>query len=63
MKIVLNQSGGFDVYRCHSVLCIIVVMTSIDVMHVSNYSVVDILPVGYANLYIVFARCSSYFRV
>jgi hypothetical protein len=44
-------------------MCIVVAMTSIDVMHVSNYSIVDIKPVGNANLYTVLARCSSYFRV
>jgi hypothetical protein len=38
-------------------------MTSIDVTHVSNYSVVDIMPVSNGNLCTVLARCSSYFRV
>jgi hypothetical protein len=38
-------------------------MTSLHVMLVSNYTVVDIMTVGNANLYVVLARCSSYFRV
>lgn len=52
-----------DIYRRHAVLCIVVAITSIDVKHVSNYPVVDIMPVGNADLYIVLAKCSSYFRV
>jgi hypothetical protein len=59
----LNQSSGYDVHRCHAVQCIVVAMTSIHVTHISNYSVVDIMQVGDANLCIVLARCSSYFRV
>jgi hypothetical protein len=35
---------------------------SIDVTHVSDYSIVDIIPVSNGNLYGVLARCSSYFR-
>jgi hypothetical protein len=31
-------------------------------MHDCNYSIVDIMPVGNADLYIVLAGCSSYFR-
>jgi hypothetical protein len=54
-----NQSSGYDVYRRHAVLCIVVATMSIDVMHVSNYSIVDIRPVGNANLYVVLARWSS----
>jgi hypothetical protein len=60
---VLNQSSGDDVYRRHVVLYITAAMMSIDVKHVSNYSVVDIMPVINANLYVVLTRCSSYFRV
>jgi hypothetical protein len=60
---VFNQSSGYDIYRRHVALCIVVAMTSIDIMHVSNYSVVDIMTVGNANLYVVLASCSSYFRV
>jgi hypothetical protein len=47
-------------------LCFVVAMTSIDITHVSNCSVVDIvdiMPVSSGNLYIVLARCSSCFRV
>jgi hypothetical protein len=58
-----NQSSGYDIYRCHEVLCIIVAMMSIDVMHVSNYSDVDIMPISNGNLYVVLARCSSYFTM
>jgi hypothetical protein len=58
-----NQSSGCDVYSRHAVLCTVVAMTSMDVMHISNYYIVDIMPVGKANFYIVLARCSSYFRV
>jgi hypothetical protein len=61
--ILLNQSSGYDVYRCHVALCVVVAMTSTDVMHVSNYSTIDIMPVGNANLYVALAKCSSYFRV
>jgi hypothetical protein len=32
----INQSSGYDVYRRGAVLCIVVAMTSIDVMHISN---------------------------
>jgi hypothetical protein len=39
------------------------VMMSIHVTHVFNCSVVDIMAVGNVNLYVVLARCSSYFRV
>jgi hypothetical protein len=62
-EVLFNQSSGYDVYRHHVVLCIIVAMMSIDVTNVSNYSVVNIRPVGRANLYTVLARCFSYFRV
>jgi hypothetical protein len=58
-----NESSGYDVYRHHAVLCIVVAMTSIDIVHISNYYIVDIMPVGNANLYIMLARFSSYFRV
>jgi hypothetical protein len=40
-----------------------VLMTFVDVMDVSNYSVVDKMPVINGNLYIVLARCSGYFRM
>jgi hypothetical protein len=59
----INQSSGYDIYRRHAVLCIVVVMTSTDVTHVSKYSIVHMMPVSNGNLYVVFARCSSYFRV
>jgi hypothetical protein len=55
---LINQSS-----RCLAVLCVTVAMTSVDVVHVSNYSIVYIIPVGSADLYVVLARCSSYFRV
>jgi hypothetical protein len=42
--VVFNQSNGYDIYRRHAVLCIIAAMMSVDVMHVFNYSVVDIMP-------------------
>jgi hypothetical protein len=58
-----NQSSGYDVYRHRVMLCIIVAMTSVDVTHVSNYSIIDIMLVSNGNLYIVLARCSSYFRM
>jgi hypothetical protein len=45
----------------HSV--IVVAVMSLHVMHVSNYTVVDIMTVGNENLYVVHAGCSSYFRV
>lgn len=49
----------------HVVLCIVVGMTSLHAMHVSNYTIVDIMIVGNANLYMVLAtrRSSSYFTV
>jgi hypothetical protein len=36
---------------------------SIHVTHVSNYTVIDIMTVSNADLYIMLARSSSYFRV
>jgi hypothetical protein len=45
---LFNQSSGYDVYRCHVVLCIIVAIMSVDVTHVSNYYIVDTMPVGNA---------------
>jgi hypothetical protein len=36
-----NWAGGYDVYRHHAVLRIIVAMTSINTAHVPNYSIVD----------------------
>jgi hypothetical protein len=50
-----------SVGKCRVIGCVTsqVVMTSvdiIDVMHVSNYSMVDIMPVINANLYVVLAR-------
>jgi hypothetical protein len=56
-KPFLYQSSGYDSYRHHAVLCIVVAMMSIYVMYVSNYSVVDMMPFGNANLYVVLARC------
>jgi hypothetical protein len=35
----LNRSSGYCVYRHRAVLCIIVAMTSVDVLHVSNLNV------------------------
>jgi hypothetical protein len=61
--IYVNQSGVYDVYKCHAVLCIIVAMVSIDVTHCSGYFVLEIMPVSNGNLYIVLARCFSYFIV
>jgi hypothetical protein len=58
----MNQLSGYDVLTRHTFLCIILGMTSLHVMHVSNCTVVD-MAVGNANLYIVLARSSSYFRV
>jgi hypothetical protein len=52
-----NQSSGYDVYRWHAVLHIVVAMMSID----SNYSVIDIMSIRNRNYYVVLARCSSYF--
>jgi hypothetical protein len=63
LELFSNQSSGYDVYRRHAVLCIVVTMMSIDVTHVSNHSVVDIMPVSNGNLYFVLARCSGNFRV
>jgi hypothetical protein len=60
---MFDQSSGYDVSRCRAVLCNVVAMTSINVTHVSNYSILDIMPVINGNLYVVLARCSSYFRV
>jgi hypothetical protein len=39
VEYLLNQSSGYDDYRCHVILCIVVTVTSVDVMHVSNYSI------------------------
>jgi hypothetical protein len=52
---------GYDVYRRHVVLCIVVAMISMDVMHDPNYCVVGIMPVMYANLYILLVGFSGYF--
>jgi hypothetical protein len=60
---LFNQSSGYDVHRHHAVLCIVVAMTSEDFMYVSDYSIIDIMPVINANFYVVLARYSSYFRV
>jgi hypothetical protein len=59
----VNQSSGYDVYRRHAVQCIVVAMASVDVTHVSNYSIIDIMTVTDVKLYVVLARCSSYFTV
>jgi hypothetical protein len=58
-----SQLSGYDVLRHHAVLCIIVGTTSLHVMRISNYVVIAVMPVGNADLYIVLARCSTYFRV
>jgi hypothetical protein len=57
-SVTLDQSSGYDIYRHYVVLCIVVAMMSVDITHV-----VGIMPVGNADLYVVHARCSSYFRV
>jgi hypothetical protein len=44
-----NQSSGYEVLKRHAVLCIAVDMASLHVMHVSKYTVVDIITVGHAN--------------
>jgi hypothetical protein len=46
----------------YALLCIVVGMTSVYVMHISNYTVVD-MSISNANLYVVLVRSSSYFRV
>jgi hypothetical protein len=61
--LLFNQLSGYDVLIHFVVLCIVVCMMSLHVMHVSNYTAVGILTVSNANLYVVFARSSSYFRV
>jgi hypothetical protein len=57
---LFNQSSSYGIYRCHAVLCIVLAMFII-ILHVSNYSVVDTMPVGNVNLYVVLEKCSSYF--
>jgi hypothetical protein len=46
---LLSPSSGYPYLTSQ------VVMTYIDVMHVSNYSIGDMMPVGNANLYVVLA--------
>jgi hypothetical protein len=47
----------------HGLLCIVVDVTSVHVVNVFNFTVVDIMTVDIANLYIVLVRCSSYLAV
>jgi hypothetical protein len=58
----VNQLNGYDVIT-DELLCIVVGMTSLHVMHVSSYTIVDIMTVSSINLYAMLARFSSYFRV
>jgi hypothetical protein len=59
----LNQLSGYDVLTHHAILCIVVGMTSLHAMHISYYTVVDIMAAGKANLHVVLAISSSHFRV
>jgi hypothetical protein len=45
-----NQSRGYDTYRCRALVCIIVGTLSVYIMHISNYFIVDIMPIANANL-------------
>jgi hypothetical protein len=60
---ITKPLSGYDVLTLHAVLSIIVDMTSLHIIHVSNYTIVDTMTLSNANLYVVLARSSSYFRV
>jgi hypothetical protein len=51
----INQLSGYDVLTRHVVFCIMAGMTSVHVMHVSSYTVVDVMTVSNVNLYAVLA--------
>jgi hypothetical protein len=51
-----------DVSTCHVLRSLIVGMASLQVMHISNHTAVDALIFSNANLYVVLAISSSYFR-
>jgi hypothetical protein len=51
-----NQLSGYDALTSHALLCIVVDMTSLHIVHVSNYTVVDVMTVGNENLNSVLAN-------
>lgn len=53
----------YDIFTCHVLLCIVVDMIPVCVMNVFNYTVVDVMTGGNANMYVVLITYSCYFRV
>jgi hypothetical protein len=60
MHRTINQ---LSVSTHHALLCSVVGMTSLRVLHVSNYTTVDVTTVSNANFYTEVTRSSSYFGV
>jgi hypothetical protein len=60
---VRNVLSGYNISACQVVLCFIVGVMSLHIIHVSSYTFVEIMIVGNADLYIVFARFYNYFIV